>query len=133
MQPLDSGIWNPFNPDHEYFTDLATTPFILWSAHVPCFQAKPISELNQWRNPKKQEEHLVRRVYCDPTRGDGSRVIRYFVDRVDVVLRLPRSTYMRSLDELLPPEVYRAPWMKLTRHPLVWDGITRLGASWLGV
>lgn len=99
---------------------------VVWSGPVPPPQTEPISELNQKRNLNNPDDHLVRRVYCDPTETDGTRIIRYIVDGIDESTKLPRPVYQRSLDELLPPEIERAPWMKLTRHPLVWDGITTL-------
>lgn len=36
---------------------------------------------------------------------------------------IPRSTYGRSLHDILPHDVPRKFWMHLVRHPLVWDGL----------
>ena len=109
------------------FLDLPVVlnPPITWSEDVLQRCDRPTWEANQSRDPAGSSAHLVRRVYCEPTKSDGSRVIKYMFDGLEFSVTLPRSAYGCSLDDLLPLEVERAPWMKLTRHPLIWAGRKR--------
>jgi hypothetical protein len=100
-------------------------PPITWSEDVPRRRDRPTWEANQSQNPTASGAHFIRRIYCEPTKPDGSRVIKYMLDGSDVSVNLPRPAYRCSLDDLLPLEVERAPWMNLTRHPLIWDGQVR--------